>query len=100
MFIAYIDESGNTDVGLHGVEASQLVGVWALTDEGQIDVRIVRTVGKWSTGQAAKVDIDFPLSRTWDELADLEFKPSTGSIDVVLPFEQDEDEGDADTARG
>ncbi|MER7363299.1 hypothetical protein [Nonomuraea wenchangensis] len=90
----------NPNVGLYGVEASQLVGVWGLTKEDQIDIRIVRTVGKWRTGQAAKVDIDFPLSRTWDELADLEFRPSTGSIDVLLPFEREEDEGDADTARG
>lgn len=97
---ARINYYRNPDVGLLGVEASQLVGVWGIAENGKIDIRIVRTVGKWKTGQAARVDIDFPLSRTWDELADLEFKPTPDNIDVILPIDRDEEEGDADSASG
>ncbi|MGW4425791.1 hypothetical protein [Streptosporangium sp. NPDC004631] len=95
---ARIDYYRNADVGLHGVRASQLVGVWGLTVNGQIDIRIVRTIDKWKIGQAAKVDIDFPLSRTWDELSGLEFSPSSSSINVILPIDRDEEKGDANPA--
>ena len=97
---ARIDYYRNPDVGLYGVQASQLIAVWAITEDGKIDIRIVRTLGKWKTGQPAKADIDFPLPKTWDELSDLTFTPSAGNINVTLPFEDDEEEGDANSTRG
>lgn len=85
---ARIDYFRNPDVGIHGVEASRLVGVWTedkKTDE--VIFRIVRPTGNWKRGSPHKADIDFVLPRTGDGISNLEFKPNDEGM--TLPFDLD-----------
>ncbi|MFA1548811.1 hypothetical protein [Actinomadura chokoriensis] len=86
---ARIDFYRNPDLGLHGVKASKLIAVWRRAPEGEVSIRIIRPIGKWKLGKVAKFDISFPLHRSG--LSDLEFVPDDSGMNVLLPFEAEEE---------
>lgn len=88
--IAYFS---NLHAQLFGIGGSKLLGLWAPDGAGEIQVRIVRTVGEVRHRPRVPVDIDFWLPRSAEDLSSLEFEPSDDGIDVELPFAaSDEDE--------
>lgn len=96
---ARIDYWRNPDLGLFGVEASNLVAVWSVDKDGSVGIRIFRTIGTWKAGASNKVDIDFMLPETWEELSEMEFTPDDEGLIIDLPFEEDiEGDDDADAS--
>lgn len=85
---------------LHGVRASNLIGLWAPDEDGEIAVQIVRTVRERYTN-SVPVDIKFWLPREIEDISKLEFRPTDDEMRVELPFEGtevDEEPESDDTA--
>jgi hypothetical protein len=81
----------NQHATLGGIEASNLVGLWAVGADGQMVIRVVRTIGLPLWGRRNRVDLDLTLPRVAAAVETLEFRP-IDDRDVELPFEQ-RDEG-------
>jgi hypothetical protein len=77
-----------------GLAGSKLLGLWSPNPyDGQVEVRIVRPTRPWELGQKSKIDIDLVLPRTADDLSQYEFKPTDEDMELVLPFEEEPEEG-------
>jgi len=84
---------------LGGIESSRLIGLWALDEEGDVVVRVVRTIGEARWVQRNRIDVDITLPRLATAVEGLEFRPfDAGEID--LPFEQDDEETGTGDATG
>jgi hypothetical protein len=75
---------------LHGVAASNLIGLWASDEDGEIAVQIVRTVREVRYTNSVPVDIKFWLPRKVEDISKLEFRPTDDEMCVELPFEKTE----------
>lgn len=93
----------NPEITIYGADCSNLIAVWAADRETEdVQIRIVRPVGRWRVGQYSKVDIDFILPRFSIDLSRLEFTPDDDEYELPLydENESEEGEGDADGADG
>jgi len=98
--LARINYYRNPDLGLFGVRASKLIGVWSVSaDTGEASVRIVRPVGTWKHTQPNLVDIDFLLPRTSAAVSTLEFVPDDSGLPLPFTTEEEGDE-ESDGGRG
>ena len=84
---------------LGGIESSRLIGLWALNDESEVVVRVVRTSGEARWGQRNRIDVDITLPRLATAVEDLEFRPFDAG-EIELPFEQGDEETGTDNATG
>lgn len=74
---------------LFGTPDDRLLILWRLDPHtGAPAFRVVRPVGRWTYGRKAKVDVDFPLPRSADELAGYQFKPTDSGIRLTIPNEE------------
>lgn len=84
---------------LIGDANDRLLGLWRVDAESGAPVfRIVRTIGPWKWGEKAKLDLEFVLPETAQELSDLEFQPTDEDLDLMMPDDEKEEGGD--DARG
>lgn len=78
-------------VTLDGEDANhQLLMLWRIDSDGLPIFRVVRTNGEWKWGQVEKVDIDFILPETAEDLEDLEFMPAEEELELEFPAEEDD----------
>ncbi|MGN2642056.1 MULTISPECIES: hypothetical protein [Nocardia] len=81
---------------LSGEANDRLLGVWRIDRESATPTfRIVRTIGPWRWGERAKVDLEFVLPETAQELSDLEFQPTDEGLDLWIPEAEEEGGDDA-----
>jgi hypothetical protein len=89
----------NPKLSLFGPAASNLIGIWDIDFKtGLPEIRIVRTTGQWKNGQANEIDLDFILPTDSDTIFGLEFVPTDEGL--ALPFDFDEEEGNAGSFGG
>lgn len=75
---------------LFGTPDDRLLVLWRLDAETGIPAfRVVRPIGRWKYGRRAKVDVDFHLPPTADELTDMQFNPSDEGIHLNIPKEEE-----------
>ncbi|WP_280479569.1 hypothetical protein [Nocardia asiatica] len=87
-------------LSLTGEANDRLLGLWRIDPElATPSFRIVRTIGPWKWGEKAKVDLEFVLPETAEELSDLEFQPTDEGLDLLMPPADGDEEGGGD-ARG
>ncbi len=80
---------------LGGEPNDRLLGIWRIDPVSAAPTfRIVRTIGRWKWGERAKVDLEFVLPETAEELTDLEFQPTDEGLDLWMPEAEDEEGGD------
>ncbi|SIO89862.1 hypothetical protein [Nocardiopsis sp. JB363] len=78
---------------LFGSEIDKLILLWRLNPLGEPSFRVVRTIGRWKFGGTAKLDVDFPLPQSSEELINMTFTPSDDGIDLNLPNEENDEFG-------
>ncbi|MEU7962354.1 hypothetical protein AB0D09_02625 [Streptomyces sp. NPDC049097] len=76
---------------LLGPARDKLLALWRIAPEGAPLFRIVRTIGPWNFGKASKVDLDFPLLTTAQDLQNLQFIPQDEGLELDLPIEETRD---------
>jgi len=83
---------------LIGPANDQLLALWRIDPKTEAPLfRVVRPIGVWSFGAAAKTALDFPLPPTASELHELHFQPQDEGLELELPKE---DNGHADGSGG
>ena len=70
-------------------ERDDLIGLWAESPRGAIDIRVVRPIGGWNFGSAARVDLDFMLPAYGADLSSMSFASVDEDIEVSMPHEGD-----------
>jgi len=79
---------------LFGPANSKMLILWHIDNKTGVPVfRVVRPIGNWKFGDRAKIDLDFILPQTADDLADLQFQPTDEGMELEIP---DEKEGGMD----
>lgn len=76
---------------LYGAAEDRLLILWRILPDVGPAFRVVRPIGTWSFGGVARVDLDFYLPDTADDLSDLRFDPV--DEDLELPWDEDDEEG-------
>jgi len=80
----------NRHAQLFGIKGSRLIGLWGPNDlTGEMQVRVVRTIGEVHLGLRHTIDIDFWLPRSAEGVDALEFQPIDDDMNVELPFEDE-----------
>lgn len=74
---------------LFGPVNDQLLALWRIDPQtGAPFFRVVRPIGLWKFGSAAKTDLDFLLPETAAELHELYFQPHDEGLELELPKEE------------
>lgn len=78
---------------LFGPPDDRLLILWRLNPQtGAPAFRVVRPIGRWKPGRKAKIDLDFPLPATIDELIGMGFQPTDSGIRLTIPNEEKDDD--------
>lgn len=74
--------------------SDKLLALWGDDREGGLNIRIVRPIGAWSFGARHKVDLDFVLPSTAEDLDSLIYDTTDQDIVVTIPREEGASSGE------
>lgn len=75
---------------MFGPKNDKLLIIWRIPADTAVPVfRVVRPIGDWKWGSKAKIDLDFILPDTAEDLAKLRFDPTDQDLELRIPDERE-----------